>query len=152
VAAERQILVFYVSGHQYALDILDLQEVGRLPPVVPEPGLPDGVVGVVQVHDKPVRVRDLGYLLRGVVPDATENTEPAGPVSEAERPWVIVSRSGADGQAREHYWRVDAVSDIVPYDPARVVYPDGDAERPGILDLGGTLTYMLRPGLLAERT
>lgn len=147
--AERQILVFKVHGHQYAMDILDLREVSRLPTQPPEHGTPDGVVGVVRMHDRPVRVYDMAHALTRV---HAEPMDPVGgAVAEAEldatsRSWVIVSRE--DGHDR--HWRVDEVADIVPYDPDAVAFPENDRDSPGMLELDGGLTYLLSAQLLAR--
>jgi len=147
VEAERQILVFTVSGHRYAMDILDLREVSRLPTKPPEHGTPDGVVGVVRMHDRPVRVYDMAHALRQVWsgPIGGEQPSVAGAGVDS-RAWVIVSREGD----HDRHWRVDEVADIIPYQPESVTFPEGDPDSPGMLDVDGALTYLLSAQTLAK--
>jgi chemotaxis signal transduction protein len=140
------MLVFSVGEHVYAMDILHLREVGRLPQLEPEPGAPPGVLGIARLHGQPVRVYDLAPVLGEGSRRAASEPPAAVPV----RPWLIVSR----GERGDRYWRVDQVRDIVDYDPARVqsgseVEEEGRAA--GILELDGRLTYLLTPDLLAHR-
>jgi chemotaxis signal transduction protein len=142
----RQALIFRVGEHRYAMDILHLREVGRLPHVEPEPGAPAGVLGVARLHGEPVRV----YALAPLLGEAAAHADPAGP-SEGRRPWLIVSREAAG----DRHWLVDGVQDIVEYDPDGVRHqgpPDGDGPKAaGILEVDGDLTYLLTPELLAWR-
>lgn len=147
--AERQMLVFKVHGHRYAMDILDLREVSRLPARPVEPGAADGVVGVVRMHDRPVRIYDMAHALRrvwaGPVGDGGGNSGDAAS-AENRRDWVIVSREGD----HDRHWRVDEVADIVSYDPQAVTYPEEGPDSPGMLELEDGLTYLLSSGLLAR--
>jgi chemotaxis signal transduction protein len=147
VDAERQILVFTVSGHQYAMDVLDLREVSRLPTKPPEHGTPDGVVGVVRMHDRPVRVYDMAHALKQVWSGPIGGKLRAGNSGPADtRSWVIVSREGD----HDRHWRVDEVADIVAYDPESVTFPEDDRDSPGMLELNGGLTYLLSAQTLAR--
>jgi chemotaxis signal transduction protein len=139
----RQMLVFSVGEHQYAMDILNLREVGRMPQLEAEPGAPGDVLGIARLHGEPVRVREL----------ATRLGEAARHVgAEAHglhRPWLIVSR----GRQGDDHWLVDAVQDIVEYDPTQVRPTDeADPARriAGLIEIGGRLTYLLTPELLIE--
>ncbi len=140
----RQILIFSIGDNQYAMDILHLREVGRMPRIEREPGAPDLVAGVVRMHGKPVRVYDLAQILEG---------EEVGHRPEIDRPWLIVSQE-PNG---EHHWMVDSVRDIVEYQPEQVSYekrrtPEGTMESvAGVLELEGKLTYVLTPELLSSR-
>jgi chemotaxis signal transduction protein len=144
----RQALIFLVGEHRYAMDILHLREVGRLPHIEPEPGAPAGVLGVARLHGEPVRVLALAPLLGEVARPAG----PGGPAGRADgpHPWLIVSReTGGD-----RHWLVDGVQDIVEYDPAGVRHHASSADGPkaaGILEVDGQLTYLLTPELLAWR-
>lgn len=152
----RQALIFFVGEHQYAMDILHLREVGRMPQLEPEPGAPVGVVGVARMHGVPVRVHDLS----GVLGEPTSEPAPEGagldpdggtaPV-EGGRPWLIVSRE----ETGERHWMVDGVQDIVEYDPAQVRHHGPEAESDpgsaGLLEVDGRLTHVLTPALLARR-
>ncbi len=132
----KQALVFSVGKTRYAMDILHLREVGRMPRVEPVPDGPEWVVGMIRLHGKPVRVFDLGLMLhltQGA--DMTTVTE--------DRCWLIVSHD-ADGNT---HWRVESVEDIVDYDPSQVV-PGTDSGIPNVLDLPDGLAYMLTPDLL----
>jgi len=138
--AQRQILVFSVGDHQYAMDILHLREVGRLPQIEPEPGAPEGVLGVARLHGQPVRVlelaRRLGVHARAAIPTG------------GHRPWLIVSR----GEHGDDHWLVDAVQDIVEYNPTLVRDGAGGATEErrtaGLIEIEGRLTYLLTPDLL----
>jgi len=151
----RQALIFVVGEHRYAMDILHLREVGRLPHVEPEPGAPAGVLGVARLHGEPVRVHALAPLLGEAAPLAVAVPQPAAAPGEGQHPWLIVSREAAG----DRHWLVDGVQDIVEYDPDGVRYhgPAGDppgADAPksaGILEVDGQLTYLLTPELLAAR-
>lgn len=134
----KQALVFYVGESRYAMDILHLKEVGRMPMVERTPNAPVGVLGVIRMHGKPVRVFDMAALLR----HQTDAEEPP-PVS---RPWVVVGHT-SEGDA---YWRVDTVEDIVDFDPDLVV-PDGAGDAPALIDLEDGLTHLLTPEFLCSR-
>jgi chemotaxis signal transduction protein len=142
----RQALIFQVGEHRYAMDILHLREVGRLPHVEPEPGAPAGVLGVARLHGEPVRVYALAPLL-----GETHRPADAEARADGQHPWLIVSREAGG----ERHWFVDGVQDIVEYDPASVRHQAGagnDAPRAaGILEVDGDLTYLLTPELLARR-
>lgn len=140
----RQMLIFSVGKNRYAMDILDLREVGRMPPVEMEPGAPEGVLGIIRMHGRPVRVHDLARLL------SEAHTAPGFP---EEGRWIIVSRSpGGDC-----HWQVDAVDDIVDYDPERVAENDAEGARGAgaqslkVIDIEGRLTYLLTPQFLYAR-
>jgi len=123
------------------MDILHLREVGRMPQIEPEPGAPEGVLGVARLHGQPVRVLELARCL-GVS---------GGGASGAHRPWLIVSR----GEHGDEHWLVDAVQDIVEYDPTqiRAGAASGAAREErrtaGLIEIDGRLTYLLTPDLLA---
>jgi chemotaxis signal transduction protein len=142
----RQALIFQVGEHRYAMDILHLREVGRLPQVEPEPGAPAGVLGVARLHGEPVRV----YALAPLLGEAAPEPDPLGP-SEGRHPWLIVSRQSTG----DRHWLVDGVQDIVEYDPDGVRHhgqPDGDGPKAaGLLEVDGQLTYLLTPELLTWR-
>lgn len=143
---QRQMLVFSVGEHLYAMDILDLREVGRMPRLEPEPGAPPGVLGIARLHGQPVRVYQLAPFLGESPPEPM----PAGGTASGHRPWLIVSRD----EAHDRHWLVDDVHDIVEYDPAQVQrsdQPEDGDPAPGILDLEGRLTYLLTPALLTHR-
>lgn len=140
------MLVFSVGEHLYAMDILHLLEVGRLPHLEPEPGAPPGALGIARLHGQPVRVYDLAPVLG----EASRPAIPEGPAAAVNRPWLIVSR----GERGERYWQVDWVQDIVDYDPAQVrvsAEAEDEGRAAGILELDGRLTYLLTPDLLSHR-
>lgn len=142
---QRQILVFSVGEHCYAMDILHLREVGRMPRLEPEPGAPSGVLGIARLHGQPVRV----YELSTVLGEPSPVPDPAEFSATESRSWLIVSQ----GERDDRHWRVDTVQDIVDYDPAQVrrnADPDGGGAA-GVLELEGRLTYLLTPELLARR-
>jgi chemotaxis signal transduction protein len=140
------MLVFSVGEHVYAMDILHLREVGRLPQLEPEPGAPPGVLGIARLHGQPVRVYDLAPVLG----EASRPAAPGPPAGLPARPWLLVSR----GERGDRYWQVDQVQDIVDYDPAQVqsgTEVEEAGRAAGILELDGRLTYLLTPDLLAHR-
>lgn len=135
------MLVFSVGEHQYAMDILNLREVGRMPQLEAEPGAPDGVLGIARLHGEPVRVRELAVRL------GEPGVHSAAPATELNRPWLLVSR----GRKGDDHWLVDAVQDIVEYDPTQVRPTDAadpDRRIAGLIEIGGRLTYLLTPELL----
>lgn len=134
----QQALVFTVGRNRYAMDILHLKEVGRMPLVERIPEGPPWLLGMIRMHGRPVRLFDLATLLK----------EPGGAPVETEgtRSWLVVSRDG-DGEC---HWRVDSVEDIVDYDPSQVI-PANDPAALGALDLQGTLVHLLTPDLLCAR-
>lgn len=140
--AQPQMLVFSVGEHQYAMDILHLREVGRMPQLEAEPGAPGDVLGIARLHGEPVRVRELAARLG-------EAARSAGAAAQGpHRPWLIVSR----GREGDEHWLVDAVQDIVEYDPAQVrpaAASDPGRRIAGLIEIGGRLTYLLTPELLA---
>ena len=132
----RQALVFSVGKTRYAMDILHLREVGRMPKVEPAPDGPEWVVGMIRLHGKPVRVFDLGLMLH-----LTQGADLA--LVTEDRCWLIVSHD-ADGVA---HWRVSSVEDIVDYTSSQVV-ASSSSGIPNVLDLSDGLAYMLTPHLL----
>jgi chemotaxis signal transduction protein len=132
-----------VGDHQYAMDILHLREVGRMPQIEPEPGAPEGVLGVARLHGQPVRVRELARSLGE--PGRYAGAAPAAAV----RPWLIVTR----GEKGDLHWLVDAVQDIVEYDPVeiRVGAAEADSRTAGLIEIDGRLTYLLTPDVLGGR-
>lgn len=136
----QQALLFTVGKNRYAMDILHLKEVGRMPALEQTPGGPPGLLGMIRMHGRPVRLFDLAVLLR-------ERTQAMAEADEAgARAWLVVSHD-SDG---EWYWRVDAVEDIVDYDPALVV-PANDPDAPCVMELGGSFVHLLTPELLSRR-
>ncbi len=141
----RQILVFTLGCNQYAMDILHLFEVGRMPQLEETPGAPPGVLGIARLHGSPVRVYDLAGFL-----GETTTAEPVDDGDDVPRPWMVVSRRG-DG---DRHWWVDSVHDIVDYDPENVTEEKakaGAAVVPGVLEVNDRLTYLLTPDLLDSR-
>lgn len=141
----RQMLVFTLGCNQYAIDILHLVEVGRMPRLEETPGAPPLVLGIARLHGSPVRVYDLMRLLGEQAAPV-----PADDEVEIPRPWMVVSRCG-DGA--RHWW-VDTVHDIVDYDPRDVTDEDEDDDEttiPGVLEVNHRLTYLLTPDLLDRR-
>jgi len=138
----RQVLVFSVGPNHYAMDILHLKEVGRMPGLeMPAQGSGEGL-GIIRMHGCPVRVYDLAMALNLPAFPPSSDAD-----SEDYQSWLIVSRT-PEG---ERHWRVDSVDDIVEYDPDRVVVGD-DASRSvarDVLELDGRLTYLLTPERLA---
>jgi chemotaxis signal transduction protein len=59
------MLVFTVGDTRYAMDVLHLSEVGRVSRLEPEPGASVGVLGIVRLHGRPVRLYDLVTVLDG---------------------------------------------------------------------------------------
>ncbi len=133
VSHPKQALVFSIGSTRYAVDILHLREVGRLPAVESVPDGPDWTVGMIRLHGKPVRVLDLGAMLHAI--RGAEAVKPA-----IGRSWIIVSHA-PDGDC---HWRVDSVEDIVDYTPSQQV-SGSDPNAPDVLDLTGGLAHLLTP-------
>ncbi|MFQ5508790.1 MAG: chemotaxis protein CheW [Leptospirillia bacterium] len=135
-----QMLVFSVRGVRYAMDILDLHEVGRMPEVEEEPGAPEPVLGVIRLHGDLVRVYDLGQVLEG----GSDQGDPY-----QRRPWMLAIRT-PQGPC---HWQVDWVDDIVDYDPQAVVTESGSqagSAKIGLLELDGQLFHLLGADRLAK--
>jgi len=109
-----------------------------MPVVEQTPNAPIGVLGVIRMHGQPVQVFDMAALLW-----QQAVTQKAKPTS---RPWVVVGHT-ANGDA---YWRVDAVEDIVDFDPDLVV-PSDTGDTPDLIDLEDGLTHLLTPEFLCSR-
>jgi purine-binding chemotaxis protein CheW len=106
-AAERsplEVLVFELGGRRYGLPADDVRELVRAVAVVPLPGAPPAVEGVINVHGRLVPVLDLRARL-GL---------PAKPVEPADH--LVVARAGG----RLVALRVDRATDLVRLDAADV--------------------------------
>ncbi len=142
--APRQALVFHIGMKRYAVDILDLKEVSRMPQLAHTVTDNSVDLGLIQLHGRPVRVYDLGQFL-GQPPEAQE-----GP--SCARHWLIVCRTDADAV----HWRVDDVEDIVEYSEAQVTVQDaatshGPESVFDVLELDQQLIYLLRPDRVDEQ-
>ena len=140
----QQVLVFAVGENRYAMDILHLKEVGRMPRLEMDPSATDVALGVVRLHGRPMPIYDLAPLVG-------EHPLPLDESQAGTRTWMLVSRCGEG----ERLWRVGQVEDILDYDPGQVAHgfqrnpgtgPEG-AEL-GVLDLGDGLIYVIAPELV----
>jgi purine-binding chemotaxis protein CheW len=99
-----EVLVFEVGGRRYGLPAADVRELIRAVAVVPLPGAPPLVEGVINVRGRVVPVLDVRARL-GL---------PAKPPEPADH--LIVARAGE----RPVALRVDRATDLVRLDPAGV--------------------------------
>jgi len=76
-------LCFDLAGQEFALELLKVQEVQRVPPIVPVRGAPSDVLGVINLRGEIVHVVDAG---------ANLGLGPSDPRSEAAR--VVVLEDG----------------------------------------------------------
>jgi purine-binding chemotaxis protein CheW len=104
----RQYLTFFVSGEEYALDVLRVREVIGLAPITRAPSTPPQVRGVVNLRGSVVPVVDLGLRFRGAELTATRRT-------------CIVVVEPTSGSDHVVGLLVDAVSRVVALGPAEVM-------------------------------
>lgn len=95
-----ELLVFWVGDEEYAIDILEIQELIKLPLVTPVPRTADSVLGIISLRGTIVPVLDLSRILK----------LGARPVTRATR--VLVLRAGGDPVGL----MVDRVTSVVRVD------------------------------------
>ena len=102
--SQREVLVFDLGGRRYGLPAADVRELVRAVAIVPLPGAPSVVEGVINVRGRVVPVLDVRARLR----------LPAKPVEPADH--LVVARAGE----RLVALRVDRATDLVRLDAADV--------------------------------
>ena len=137
----KQALVFLVGQNRYAMDILDLKEVCRMPRVESASGSGGGMLGIIHMHGQPVEVFDMARLLGDLQSDVC--TLPSDGLS---RRWIVVGHTPGGAT----HWRVDKVEDIIEINPDQVVPSDG-VDTPDVLDLDGGVAHLLTPEFLCAR-
>ena len=68
----RQVVTFMLADQEYALDVLDVQEVVRIVDVTPLPEAPPEILGAINVHGAPTLILNMRarYGLPHQLPDA----------------------------------------------------------------------------------
>jgi purine-binding chemotaxis protein CheW len=79
-----ELLVFWVGDEEYAIDILEIQELIKLPPVTPVPRTAESVLGIISLRGTIVPVLELSRVLKLGTREATRTTR------------VLVLRAGGD--------------------------------------------------------
>lgn len=59
-----ELLVFWVGNEEYAIDILEIQELIKLPPVTPVPRTAESCLGIISLRGTIVPVVDLSLVLK----------------------------------------------------------------------------------------
>ena len=59
-----ELLVFWVGNEEYAIDILEIQELIKLPPVTPVPRTAESCLGIISLRGTIVPVVDLSLILK----------------------------------------------------------------------------------------
>ncbi|MBC7792220.1 MAG: purine-binding chemotaxis protein CheW [Clostridia bacterium] len=99
-----ELLAFWLGDEEYAIDILEIQELIKLPLVTPVPRARDGVLGIISLRGTIVPVLDLSVML------ALDKR----PVSRSSR--VVVLRAGGDPVGLV----VDRVTSVVRFDREKI--------------------------------
>jgi chemotaxis signal transduction protein len=118
-------VVFILDNQHYAFEISRIREVLRLPEITRVPGLPDWLLGVMNVHGEIVSVVDLAYFL-GIRGQATSYVTT-----------VLVAQTGdqqiglsVDDVEQIHTFPVDLIGEpLWEVEPTIAEYLQGTFER-----------------------
>ncbi|MBN1121066.1 MAG: chemotaxis protein CheW [Anaerolineae bacterium] len=121
----KQSVVFILNNQHYAFEISRIREVLRLPEITRVPGLPDWLLGVMNVHGEIVSVVDLAYFL-GIKAQATSYVTT-----------VLVAQTGdqqiglsVDDVEQIHTFPVDLIGEpLWEVEPTIAEYLQGTFER-----------------------
>ena len=103
----KQLVTFTVSGEEFAIDIMQVQEVIRLPELTPVPNAPDFVEGVIHLRGRIIPVIDLRKRLKIAGKEI-------GPYDRFTRIIIVVLQGKWTG------FIVDAVTEIVKVEEGSV--------------------------------
>lgn len=125
-----QHVVFKVGGDEYALPLLDLQEIARAAALARVRAAPPALRGILALRGEPVAVGDLAVVFGGrAVPDTPESC-------------VLIATGSIGGQRTLVGLAVDAVSRVIGLAPADIA----PAPR-----LGGLIDVELVPTMARVR-
>ncbi len=133
----KQLVTFTVSEEEFAVDIMLVQEVIRLPEITPVPNAPDFVEGVIHLRGRIIPVIDLRKRLR-------ISGKTISPYNKFTRVIIVVL------QGRWTGFIVDAVTEILKVDesdiqptPELVMKQTGAEYFEGVVKLGDRLMILL---------
>lgn len=87
-----ELLVFWVGDEEYAIDILEIQELIKLPVVTPVPRTPDSVLGIISLRGTIVPVLELSRILKLGTREATRTTRVLVLRAEGDPVGLVVDR------------------------------------------------------------
>ncbi len=116
IADQAQLLTFFVSGAEYGVDILRVQEIRGWSAPMPMPRTPPFVKGVINIRGDIVPIADLRERLGMASQDATATTA------------IVVLRIDHGGRSTVRGIVVDAMSDVTTVDAAQIKPPPDVAE------------------------
>lgn len=119
IADQSQLLTFFVSGAEYGVDILRVQEIRGWSAPRPMPRTPTFVKGVINIRGDIVPIADLRERLGMSPQEATPTTA------------IVVLRIEQDGRSTVRGIVVDAMSDVTTVDAAHIKPPPDVVEAAG---------------------